>query len=1248
MRKLIIVLFCSIFCAFSASAENTYTYHITPADIYKGYITEKVWLTHYAMPQVALSDMIFTTIPVLPANATTGDPEQFGITMGMERKRPFILLHIPVYKASGKEYTQLTEFKLVVTESTPATPAVTGNKMARTTATGSVLASGNWFKIGVTNTGLYKVDYDFLVNSGISTTGITLSNIRVFGNGGSMLSENNAISRINDLAENAIWVNDKNGNGTFDKGDYFVFYAQASTGWVKDSSNSRFVHVTNIYADTAYYFLNFDAPGLRVNTQNSVPTGNVTVNNYDDYLLYEKELTNVGPFGRQWWGEQFSGDPGKTLTRTFSFTLGPVTGNLRYNISLGNQSPLDGNVFKAYLNSQLLGSATLVSAAKNAGDFAISPGTISGTTTMTGNIANIQLTYQPNGGTGTGYLDFIELNYRRALTFTDAEMNIRDWSSVGAGKVATYQLQGASSATQVWDVTNPQAPVKMNGTLSGGTYTFTQDAARLHEFAAMNSDALYTPSYAGQVPNQNLHGMGQVDFIIVTDPLFLDAANRLADFHRNSDHIRVAVATTAQIYNEFSSGAQDLSAIRDFAKMFYDRAGTDTTQLPRNLLLFGDASYDYKNRIANNGNHVPTFESPESMDPINSFAGDDFFSFLDDNENIENTSLFNAMDVGVGRLPVNNINDAEAAVDKVIAYKSPASLGPWRISASVVADNEDDAGPHMSDAENISNIVKSKTTIYNFNKIYVDAIPAISTPGGYRAPNGNQALDNAVYKGTFFINYTGHGNTEVWASERILTQNDYNSWNNIYKLPFTITATCDFGQFDNPAFVSAGEGLVVKNNGGVIVALTTTQETYESQNKIIDQDFVSSQFTHHADGSWNTFGEAFRKSKNLTYTTSAGDLSNFRKFALLGDPAVLPDFPKYNIRTESIKNGTTQQLLDTVSALGAYTIGGSVVDAANNVLTDFNGTLYVTIFDKSRTIPTITGIGKTFDLQDNIIYKGKITVTAGHFSYTFITPKDINYIMGNGRISYYADNGIVDAAGGEDTIIVVGGYSKDPINSDHSPIVKPFMNDTLFQNGGITGSNSVLYVQFYSETGINVSGNVVGHDLTAVLDNNVQNPYILNDFYETLPNTYQHGFASFPVTGLSVGKHTLTVKAWDVNDNSGTGTVEFEVIDSNVVKVLNISTYPNPFRDVTHFVFDHNHPGEQLDVNINIYNTSGVLVRNLEGSFVATGSRSADITWDGTGNSGAPLPSGVYLCRIKVATQKGIEDLAYQKVVLIR
>ncbi len=1220
--------------------------HVTSVDAHKGFVARKVWLTNYELPLIKISNVLYNNVSApIPTGIKPDDAAHYTIVLGEERKRPFAWITVPVYTSASTPGTGrlLTDFTITITEKNtlPGSPT----RLERTAAASSVLKTGNWYKIGITNTGFYKVDFDFLAKAGISTTGITLSNIRVFGNGGNMLSEDNAVPRINDLAQNAIWVNDNNNNGTFDKGDYLVFYGTGPTGWIGDAGTQLFTHQTNIYSDTAYYFLNFDGPGNRITTQAVVPAANETITDYNAYMLHEQELINLGPYGREWWGESFTGTTTAPFTQLFTFNTGPATGPVNVYSAVGSRGP-DGGTFTFVLNGSALGDNILGSAGQGQDDISVSEGVNTWQAALTGSTATFSLTYTPAiSGSNFGYLNFIELNYRRSLVFTDAQLSFRDWHSVGAGKVANYQIQNANGFTQAWDITDPINPVRMNGNLSGSVYNFSREAYKLHEFAAFNSDAVFTPTYIGNVPNQDIHGSPQVDLLIVTYPSFIDAANELSAFHQSHDNMRVLVATTTQVYNEFSSGAQDISAIRDMARMFYDRAGTDTTQMPKSILLFGNGSYDYKNRVANNSNYVPTFESPESHYPVNSFASDDFFGMLDSNENIENGNIYNTLDIGVGRLPIYNTSDAASVINKIQVYKSPQSLGPWRISGTYVGDKEDDAGAHMSDADNASTY---SGPLYNNNKVFVDAINTISTPGGSRSPNANQAIDNQIYKGTFIINYTGHGNTQVWSNYRILTSDDYNSWNNVTKLPFIITATCDFGQFDNPSYVSAGEQLVIRNNGGAIATITTTQQTYESENKELDTNYLRAQFARHSDDTWNSFGEAFRIGKNATYIHKNGNLANFRKFALLGDPALEPDFPQYKVLTDSILDGSTHRPIDSIGALGSYLFSGSIVDAANNVLPAFTGTLYVTIYDKPRTVNLNTYWGaKSFNVQDNIIYKGKVSVTNGHFTYSFIAPKDINYSFGDGKISYYADNGVTDAAGGN-TGLTIGGYSDNPVISAEPPVVKPFMNDTLFRNGGITGSKSLLYVQLYDRTGINVSGNAVGHDLTAVLDGDVQNPYILNDFYETLPNTYQYGFVSFPMAGLSSGKHTITVKAWDVNNNSGEGSVNFVVADSNVMAVQNVLTYPNPFRDIIHFVFDHNHPEEQLQVEISIYNTTGALVRTLKQSFMASGSRTDQVTWDGTTTSGAKLPSGVYLCRMKIANAKNVADIVYQKVVLIR
>ena len=1228
------------FCSFAQSSAQQF--EVTDNEINNGYIIKKVWLERYEKPKVEIAGSEFKTVSGIADSLTSGSVNSFDIVMGMERKRPFAFVRIPAYIRDGGDTRQLTSFSLTISESKDPAPAVPALK---TTTAASVLSSGNWYKISVKERGVYKLDFNFIQSKlGVDPATINPANIRIYGNGGVMLSESNAVPVPDDLTENAIVVVDGN-DGAFNQGDYVLFYANGPMGWTPDPARKLFLHRKNIYEDKSYYFINFDlGSGQRVPLQQENLTSNTTVTSFNDFAVHNEDLINIGRFGKLWWGEEFSNDPGKQSARSYSFST-PSTGDSAViRMRFGSRSFSDNNTTTLKINNQVVGAMTLdrvfsgSEASPITHDTAVFkiPGLNNGNT-------DILVTYTPNATDGKGYLDYLELNWRRPLSFNGGQMSFRDWNSVGSGNIALFQIQNAPSNTTVWDITNPLQPVKMN--LSGNA--FTNSAATLREYIAFDGTQFHSPEFVKKIDNQNLHSTPQVDYIIVTHKDFLDAANRLADFHRQTNNLRTVVATTEQVYNEFSSGSQDIAAIRDFARMFYKRAGMDTTEMPRYLLLFGDASYDYKDRTINNTNYVPTYETSESANVIYSYCSDDYFSFLDDNEDIENWDIANTMDVGVGRLPVTKPDAANNIVDKIINYTKPGSLGAWRISTTIVSDNGD-GDMHFLDAELMAGMINYHTNLYNENKVHLSAIPTVSTPGGTRAPDANKAINDAVFKGTFLINYNGHGSITTMAHERILTQDDFNLWKNKDKLPIMVTATCDFSKYDDPAYVSAGEKLILKPDGGAIALLTTTQLVYAHLNQDMNKQYLDATFRQYS-GEWPAFGDGFRYSKNKTYVTAKGmeTLANYRKFVLLGDPALTPAYPKHRVVTESILDGNTLQPADTLKALGKYQITGSVKNSSGTILSDFNGRLYVTIFDKPRVVNTISTPQRSFKIQNNIIYKGKVTVQNGHFSFSFIAPKDLNYDLGKGKISYYAENGVTDAAGA-DTMMYVGGFSDDPVEDNNPPVVKPFMNDSLFIDGGITGSNTLLYAQLSDETGINVSGNGIGHDLTAVLDDNVEVPYILNDYYETAPNNFQKGYVHFPLTGLADGRHTIRVKAWDMNNNSGEGTVNFEVINGNIMQVKNLMNYPNPFSNQTHFVFEHNHPEEELKVEINIYSTSGTLVRNIRETYTPGGSRSNEITWEGTDNNGVKLPSGLYVYRIILTTPKGIQATAHQKLVIVR
>jgi len=1220
------------------------------------YVAHKVWLQSSGRPVVKLVNSTYvqgTRYSIFQ----TSQPQVLSVVMGTERKRPFAWITMPATMPGVEGRLRFATLSVEESEG-EAAPAARGASVAT-----SVLATGTWYKIAVPGRGFYKLDHSFLTTTlGIPAAGLASANIRVFGNGGTMLPEAVSAPRIDDLAEVGVWMQD-GGDGTLGAGDYCVFYAPGATAWNFNPATGRWEHNKNIYEDRSYYFINVDGgtPGKRLAAQPAAPAANVQVTAFDEYAAINEDKINVGKFGRRWWGDELGSAPGRELSKTYSIPLPGALDSVwsRVAIAVGyNQSgdaisatgpggaaspvhsfnfPTSANADKYYPYRSMLWVDGQPVAGAGSADYTVS--------------------FQPAGGTSSrGYIDFIEANWRRALQFSGNAMSFRDSRSAGSGRVANYTLGNAPTAVQVWDVTDPATPVRMATQAAGGGLQFSREAEAVREFAAFaDGGALATPSYVGRVQNQNLHGLPQTDYVIITHPTFRAAAERLAAFHQSSRGLRTTVATVDQIYNEFGGGSQDITAIRDFLRMFYERAGTDSTQMPRYVLMFGDASYDYKDRVAGNTNYVPLYEGEQSEDMLYTIAGDDFFAMLDAGEDINSGSVFNTLDVGIGRLPVKTAAEADAMVTKIIRYRSPASLGPWRTATMHVADNEDGAGTHLANEEVLVRTVGNASVQYNPTKVYLDNIPFVSSPGGTRAPEANKSINDAIFRGTFLMNYSGHGSPATLADERVVTADDFNAWRNGDKMPIIITATCDFSQFDQPTFESAGEKLVLKGDGGTIGMLTTVLAVYSDQSLTLNSHFLQDLLAPMPGGGQAAMGDALRMGKNRTYAavSNPGILINFRKFALLGDPALLPAMPTQDATADSVVATATGARTDTVAALGAYTLYGTVRDKATGApLTSFNGRVWVTIYDKARRVETpvknYPSERRVYYTRNNAVYRGRGTATGGQFRLDFVAPKDLNFEMGAGRISVYAEDGTTDAAGTDTSMLKVGGYSDNPVVENNPPIVRPYMNDSLFRNGGLTNPNSVLFVVLEDETGINVSGNAVGHDLIAVLDGNTAEPLVMNDYYETAPNTYRRGYVRFPVRGLADGKHTLRVRAWDVNNNSGEGTVAFEVLDGAVTRVDNLSAFPNPFRDRTRFVWEHNQNDVHSRAQIQIFTTAGALVRRMDVPFTPGGSRTAEVDWDGTGDGGQALPPGVYLYRLVFSAEGTPGDAAYQKVVLLR
>ena len=1111
----------------------------------------------------------------------------------------------------------------------------------------SILSSGTFYKIGVKEPGIYKLDIPFISSLGISTAILPSANVRLYGNGGTMLAERNGGLWIDDLQENAIMVVD-GGDGVLNGSDHILFYANGPDQWLKDSANQRFKHDKNIYSDKAFYFLSVAGTGKRIPVSPTAGTPGITINSFSDRYFHELDTVNFLASGKEWYGEEFSNMPGRTLTRSFPISFpNIITGS---TVTLQTQciarSVGGGSSFNWKINNNAVQSINIPPV--GSGQFDLFAQTVTNTalTTVSQSDLDITYTYVPGSFNSQGWLNWFELFPHRQLSMNGLnQLLFRDWASVG-NNIGEYIISNASTATRVWDITDPLAPVQLQHSFSGNELRFINSCSRLREYIAFNNSNFLVPSPEGKVANQNLHNASPVDHIIIAYPSFLSEAQRLVQFHQQHNGLRTLVVTTMQVYNEFSSGSPDPTAIRDFVKMYYDKFSNDPVNKLKYLLLFGDASYDYKDRLVNNTNFVPSYQNNVSLDILSSYTSDDYFGFLDDTEDINSAFVVNSLDIGIGRVPAKNPGEARNFVDKVEAYFSPASMAPWRNSFTFIADDEDQ-NLHLQDAEVITGTVSTVAPVFDTHKIYLDAFQQESGTGGSHYPLVNQAINNQVLNGTLIWNFAGHGGPRRLAEETILDQDIVNSWNNPNRLPLFITATCDFAPYDNPLIHSIGENILVRPKTGAIALMTTTRVVFAFSNRIMNNNYLRFALERDANGRYRSLGDAVKDAKNFTYQTSA-DIINNRKFTLLGDPALTLGFPLLKVQPVSI-NGILVAQVDTLSATEKITIEGDVRDQQGNLVTGFSGNIYPAVFDKPQTVTTLgndPGSPRTsFSTQSNVLFKGKASVHAGKFSFSFKVPKDINYQYGNGKLSLYAEDGARDG-GGYFTGFIVGGSGNSTDNDNVGPEIKPFLNDEKFVNGGISNENPVLILKLSDSSGINTIGTGIGHDIVATLDNDKDQFFILNDFYQGELDSYQRGKVQFQLPELDPGTHVLKIKAWDVLNNSSEVILEFVVAKNEELQITHVLNYPNPFSTHTQFWFEHNKPGQDLLVRLQVFTLTGRVIKTFQKTINTAGNRSNDLEWDGRDEYGDRIGKGVYLYKLSVTAPGKLRKEKIEKLVL--
>lgn len=1038
----------------------------------------------------------------------------------------------------------------------------------------SVLADGHWVKIRVSESGVCRMSFSELRSAGLEP-----SQVRVFGYGGAQKEQDFSKPNIDDLPQVPVYVGE----------DYILFYVQGPISWTYNGS--RFAHTRNTYSDFGYYLLSDDAGDMLLFPEAEAVSGSPTDVTYYSYYQVQDidsvnliDRTGVSGGGRTFYGEQFAAGQ----TRTFTFSTPYANGdNSSVYIDMAANAATTSTV-KAKLNNTS-SKSIYISSIPDHYTFGVA-GTISMNGASEEQNQRVTMQFVNSNASALAWLNYIEITTPSELVMTGSYMGIRSLVNRNTTNPVRFLLRNTTASTQIWDVTDLAAIQRMPTTMVDDQLAWVgTQADGVHEYIAVNTDGtkFVQAEVVGEVKNQNLHALSNIDYIIICPEGYEDVSEDLAKAHEAKQAITYAIVTDQQVYNEFSSGTPDATAYRWLMKMLYDRAKNGIGQQPRWLLLMGHGTFDNRKLLRNSGTSLLlTYQSKNSVNEIKAYATDDYFAYLDDNEGAIDTQ--GRMDIGVGRLPVESLDEARTTVDKLIQYIRNEQTGKWKNQLVYLADDGEN-GTHTETAEKSAELVRIKNPDFIVHKIFLDAYPQEVNASGESYPLAKNRVLNLLKNGVLFFNYSGHGGYNAITNESILNLKDIAGMTNKNQA-FWLFATCNFAQCD-AGKRSAAETAVLNPKGGAIGILAATRTVYASQNTNLNRSVCDTLFGHsdvfHYD---MTLGEAISIGKNLL-----GSDENKLAYVLLGDPCMRLNYPTdYHVET------LTE--MDTLNALSVQHVEGRIIDEDLNIVSDFNGKVDITIYDKMQSIPTrdndnAGGDPRVIAYNDypNTIFSGATDVKDGLFNYTFMVPKDIRYNFDNGRIVYYAvtaDSLETAEAVGHFEQFIIGGTGSTVAIDTIGPEMEIYLNSPAFRNGDKTYATPRFFANLYDKNGINTAGAGIGHDLMLIIDDDPKMIYSLNEYFTAANNSYQAGQVSYLMEELANGPHSLTFRAWDLLNNSTTKSLNFIVEAGLDPSIYNVTTYPNPVQQsgVVHLIVNYDQPDELIETEIYLYNTAGQMV----------------------------------------------------------
>ena len=1076
--------------------------------------------------------------------------------------------------------------------------------------------SDDWFRVSVRQAGICRLTGDQISQAGLDVSQVDPATFKIYHMGRKVLPRQAGDPPV--MEQIPIQVSD-GGDGRLDEGDEILFYATDLAGW-EEMSRAGISEYANPFTDTNVYWLTYGgSAGSRWSSRSGAPRSSSFTQAVQFRALthLEKDFLNPDYTGLSWYWDSMTGH--YTETEEHDFALHDIHSQecqltvrakgIYYRPSATVPASIPHHLY-VYLNDAeqpaverfWYGALVITAEEQTSG---LQEGD---------NILRIVL---PRVESEWDHIlfDWFEIEYWRGYRVWE---NRLDFTSPEEPGIIQYDIEGLTQQNvRLLDITDPWNPVVISdGEILSRDQEYIlrfQDPVgdgQIRSYHAAGEDIVVNPvSIERRIP-EDLRTL-QGDLIMITPEMFRESLEPLAQLHRDEGY-GVVVAAIEDVYDQFSWGLTDPTAIRDYLWFLYN---LEEQPRPAYVLLFGDGNLDYKNNSGAGGeNWIPPFETGD-------LCTDDWFVRFDGDY------LADAM---IGRLPARSTEEADIMVGKIINYIQDPLLGPWRNRVMIVSDDETASQGqgnelfHTRDSESLAQHYVPGS--YEQDKVYLMEYPM---DWSLKKPQAQQAVIDGFNQGMLWINWIGHGNFDVWAHEDAFRgSNDIPRLANGRRLPLVYSASCDVGRFDHTLNESMSEEFLRARDKGAVAAIGATRACFASPNAELNKEVL-----RLALGDENlTLGQALFGAK-LSRPTS---YSNDQKYALFGDPCMSLGRPFQDGRLVSLSSDSLRAL-DHFSLEGEFRSGGEAD-------TSFSGSVFVQVFDSDRPTAYTTAAGATvaYTLPGASIFRGSSSVDQGRFEATFVVPKDIGYGGYQARISAYGSDGVRDGLAYRDSLFV--GGTATAVADTAGPEMTLTVAGQSFLSGDFAPSDPLIELQLEDENGINITGEV-GHWIVLLIDDGQQQINVTDRFqYDT--GSYQIGRLSYQLSGLSPGVHRVTAKAWDNFNNFSIASLDFEVSEQNRLVLRNVLNCPNPFdprSETTEFTYEISRPA---DITIKVYTVAGRLIRTFREGERPSGFNLSR-PWRGEDEDGDQIANGVYLYKI-IARAEDQQTEAHGKVVVMR